>query len=70
MQEIFQDLYHISSLAFNLTARRYSLVIRYNQVHRLLVKKANIRLSINLFRAANIDLLGARVISNQSGKRD
>lgn len=69
-QEVFDRLPHIRSLALYFGAGRYGATVGYHHIHRLLSKKTDIWRGVHLFRAADINLLGIRMVSRQSGKGD
>lgn len=70
LQEVLQGLPYVSPLAFYFGAGRYGTAVEYHHVHRLLSEKTGIRRGIHFLRTADINLLGIRMISCQSGKGD
>lgn len=70
LQEVLQSLPYFSPLAFYFGPGRYGAAVEYHHVYRLLSEKTGIRDGIHFFRAADINLLGIRMVSRQSGKGD
>jgi hypothetical protein len=70
LQEVVQRLFDAASVTFNLAVRgRRRAVINHHQVYSLVLQEPGIRFSRHFIRAANVNLLGTRVIREWRNKK-